>query len=637
MAYLAIRRVRYEGKQYRYESPILKDGLNILEGENGSGKSTFANLVYFGLGGRVESLGKESDRRHSEITNDENNYVELLISIDGAAYTLKRFFGTGDIGISGDDISELLPLHRTESEKRIFSDWILEKLGIEPVLLQYGTYSGRLNFTDLMRLIYHDQAPDPSGIFKAVDNPSYVTDSRVFRRAIFEILVGKSFQDYYSALAEYRTAERAKADTAQSLDLFKEMTRQLGADEDDLNLVFLDKRLDELRSQAKRLIVYRKELAKAPPRQNTAVNLASLQRDLLAIQVRLTGFTRSEAGLLEELSRLEQLKAELVLDATQIKKMIFAHEELRLFSANTCPYCLNEVERVTGRCICGREIKEGEYEKFFYDSSEYLAILKSRQKNVETVESAVSSLKEDLDKLRRDKSTAELNATSIEEQITQEATDTDITINLQRFEEIEHQLADVRDEIARLQQQRELESKREKLEQELQSANVKVGNLKTRVAQLEAAAEADIQKKQMMFSAKYNDLMRQTISDCRTASLAADYMPIINAGEYREASADVPRRLLYFATMLYMSVVDDTVKFPRFLLIDTPETAGIDTENLKASLTRLFEIVNDKDKKFQCQVILTTGRGKYPDGAAAYLFGSLSRESKLLIPKPVPA
>jgi hypothetical protein len=141
-----------------------------------------------------------------------------------------------------------------------------------------------------------------------------------------------------------------------------------------------------------------------------------------------------------------------------------------------------------------------------------------------------------------------------------------------------------------------------------------------------------MQTKRLAFSTIYNDMMRRTLQDCRSASIGEDYMPLVNGGEYTEASAGVPRRLLYYATLLEMSLVDDTVKFPRFLLIDTPETSGIDAENLKAAMTRIVEVI-DKGKQIgrECQVILTTGIGKHPDGQESRVFGTMRKEGERLL------
>ena len=632
MAFLAIRRVKYDGNKYLYQSPALTNGLNVLEGENGTGKSTFANLIYFGLGGKVESFLAEKSERHTEVTGDSNNFVELLVSIDDKTYTLKRLIGTNDIAILGEDVSIVLPVTRRDSSQTVFSDWLLNTLGIEPVLINYGLHSGKLNITDFMRLVYHDQAPDPSGIFKAVDKESYVTDSRVFREAIFEILIGKSFQDYYSALAAHRDAERNRAAVAKTLEQFNEMANELLIDTQEMNTVFIDKSLREFRDQESKLLDYRRELTKAPPSKIPGVDLVAWQRDLLALQIRLSGFSRTEAALLEESSRLEELKGELVAEATQLRKMMFANEELSLFSQNTCPYCLKEVERVPHRCICGNEVADGDYEKFFYNSAEYLTILKSRQKNVETIETAAHAVLDELEAVRADKATNELEAIRIEKMIHDAVQDSDTKINLQRFEEAEEMLSSVREEIGKYEQRRELVARGEKLQQQLTAATNTLESNRYKVEQLEAAAQADMHSKRITFSKIYNEMMRNTLKDCQSASINESYMPIINGGQYSEASAAVPRRLLYFATMLEMSLTDETVKFPRFLLIDTPETSGIDAENLNAALSRVVEVIaKGKVIGRECQVILTTGLDKYPLEAGATLLGTMKKDGERLL------
>ena len=58
------------------------------------------------------------------------------------------------------------------------------------------------------------------------------------------------------------------------------------------------------------------------------------------------------------------------------------NKKLKLFTPNTCPYCLRKVEREKGKCICGNDIAEEQYEKFFYTDDEYLDILKVKKKAI---------------------------------------------------------------------------------------------------------------------------------------------------------------------------------------------------------------------------------------------------------------
>lgn len=618
MAFLAVRRVKYSGRNYTFESPMLQDGINIVVGENGSGKSTFANLIYFGLGGRVEEFRSTSDHKHVEIVGDSDNFVELLITIDGETILLKRWIGSNDIHVAWNGEFVSYPLFRGEGRKEIFSDWLLEKLGITPVLLQYGTFTGKLNFTDLARLLYHDQAPDPSGVFKAVDRSSFVSDSRVFRKAIFEILIGKSFLEYYEKLAEFRDSERKLIEAKRELEMFKEMAASSQFSVEDLNLVFIDKRLAELASQRDRLESYRKDLARVPPKKDIQDELAGLQEKLINVEVHLADVLKNERSLVEEQANLQELKSKTVLEATQVRKMIFTNDALQLFDADTCPYCLTHVKRSPHMCICGKNIGEQEYEKFFYNSNDYEVILKTKQKNVETLRSAIASGEEELEELRKKKGYLRLHSIELTKKITTIVTDSDVSVNIAKFEEIENALSSLRSEIGLLEQQRELEVRRDKLEKNLGKIETQVEKMKLRVNKLESEAELDMKERVEAFSTKYNDLMRKTIKDCRSARLDSDYMPIMNGGEYKEASANVPMRLLYYGTMLYMGLSSTEVAFPCFLLVDTPETAGIDTEVLKTAIRHLNDVVEGSESKFQ--VIMTTGFNRYPEELESKVF-----------------
>lgn len=637
MAFLAIRQVRYAGDNYEYSSPILGNGLNILEGPNGTGKSTFARLIYFGLGGKVDSFDRKGSReRHREITTDTNNSVTLTVTINDSDYSLKRVFDTNNIAVLGGDVGEILPLYRKSEGERVFSDWLLETLGIKPVKVEYGSYSGVLNITDLMRLIYHNQKPDPTEIYKPVDGSAMVSDSLQFRKAIFEVLAGQRYQEYYAQLARFRTAERKHAEAKKALDLFKEAIDQLGGDNEDINTKFLGDELDELEDQILRLTEYRAELARTPPKQGIESNIAHTRSELLDAELDIARLRSQEIEILDELARYERLRADLILEATQIRKMMFADEKLGLFNPNTCPYCLNDVKRVEGQCVCGHEVLETDYEKFFYNTDDYMRLAKSRQKNVETVEDAIKYSRESLQQVRDNIHDRKSDRKELQAELSHYIRESDMSVNLAAFEEADKKLRDLRETKHSLLQRLELENRRQELEDKLTEAKRRSDKLRLSVEELRIKAEQDIESMKAEFSAVYFDMMKQTVADCRSASLGSDYMPIINHGDYKEASARVPRRLLFFTTFLKLSRIDERIAFPRFLLIDTPETAGIDKKNLIKALDQLAKVASARGKAFPCQVILTTGVDKFPEDQESKVFQRLSDTEKLLRPTSKP-
>ena len=88
MGGLIIEKVKYSGDNYYYESPILKEGINLILGDNGSGKSTFTYFIEYCLGNSIKYFEKENDKEYTEIVNDTNNFVELDVYINKVKYTL---------------------------------------------------------------------------------------------------------------------------------------------------------------------------------------------------------------------------------------------------------------------------------------------------------------------------------------------------------------------------------------------------------------------------------------------------------------------------------------------------------------------------------------------------------------------
>ena len=65
------------------------------------------------------------------------------------------------------------------------------------------------------------------------------------------------------------------------------------------------------------------------------------------------------------------------------------------------------------------------------------------------------------------------------------------------------------------------------------------------------------------FDEVYFSLMKRADEHCYSAYIGEDYMPHINLGAYRERSAAVPKRLMYFLTMLIESLKNEA-NFPKF-------------------------------------------------------------------------
>jgi|SRR5450830_17320 len=629
MGSLRINQVVYEGDSYFFHSPIFDNNLILIEGDNGTGKTTFCNLIYFGLGGSVSEFRDDGEKKHKEITRDSNNWVDLYVTISGKNYQLKRYIKDNDISITeyvaqvddkGDfvfDVSAgittlILPINRSKAEVATFSDWMLGQLGISVVELYQGYDTFKINFVDLMRLIYHDQKTEPEYVYKKIDvKQTYFSDSELRRKATFELLIGKAFSDYYDAIVEAKRAEKSHSGAKEMLDEYKIIANGMRGRGEIKNKTFLESELRE-----KDAIIEKLQYARESFKRNRSVEanvepaIENLKSRMLEAEVLTSELNAQLLDIYDERSKLLFIKENTAKEITQVTKVIHTHDQLNLFSADTCPYCLTKIERTSGHCVCGSEIDEAKYQRFFYTSQEYKEIYKAKTKTLSTIQLAIDDCNDEVESIKAQIKFAANNVVDAKEKLHALVNRMDQRIDINSLNDIDDKLLDTREEMALLRQRIDIETKLEKLQLDVDQKR-DVANIANTARQLlEIKTKDEIRSKVNTFSEHYNVLMTRALSACRTARISNDdYMPIINDGEYKERSSAVSIRLMYFLTMMEMSLVNSDVPYPHFMLVDTPETAGIEPKEL---LNCLKQISGLERFNLPYQIILTTGLGKYP-------------------------
>lgn len=633
MGSLRIQKVVYQGTNYNFESPIFDENLILIEGDNGTGKSTFCNLIYYGLGGRVSEFSrKEKQEQHKEITDDKDNRVELYIKINDENYKLTRHIDDNDITVSSileacdtstkslalvhnsDTPPSIFQVFRTPEIEYIFSDWILSKLGISVVELYQGYRNFKINFNDLMRLIYHDQQPDPRGVYKKLDTQSnFMNDSELLRKAIFELLVGKTFSEYYESLSRSKALEKDKNIAAGLLKEYSRIIEELSGSSEPLNISFLQASLQEKENQLERLHNARNTFKSNREAKGKTIDYAliDLKNQITEKQLALSSLNQDLIATIGEKQKLNSVKENTLREISQIVKIIHSHDQLNLFSADTCPYCLGKVERTAGHCVCGSEIKEEQYQRFFYTSKEYKEIYKAKIKTTHTIETAIIDCEQDINSIQKNIRQLETEIPELMRKIEERIDNLDTPVDLDTINDIDDEILNTRQDMEKVRQQIEAESKNVRLSNDYERKRNEHESSKLLTNELEAKAKIDIQDKVVKLSSIYNKLMTDSLPDCKTARISIeDYLPIVGSGEYREASSAVSRRLMYYLALMNLSLSQEDVPFPRLLIIDTPETSGIELDNLKRCLEKIGELSN-YGKPYQ--VILTTGLKKYPD------------------------
>lgn len=636
MGRLAIRRVVYSGDKYSFESPYLNDGIVIMEGVNGHGKSTFMNLIYYGLGGRVQAFNKNDDndsKKHNEIFYDTNNYVELLIEIDDEKYELTRYIGDNLIFVVGEDeeVRETCVLrNQSDEHTMVFSDWILGKLNINVFDIVQGTRSFKLNFTDLLRLVYHDQETEVDKVYKEADNSNFLSDSLEIRKAIFEILLGKTYNDYYSTLGQYKLTMKELEKAQAVMDSYDEFLGEV-LDYDLANVVHINSMISENQEMIEKVQIEREIASREQGNSDEIWQLIGQQKkELMLNQHKLEEWESAKNLTAQSIDKILYLIDESEKELSEIEKIRLVNKKLKLFTPNTCPYCLREVEREKGKCICGNDIEEEQYEKFFYTDEEYLDILKVKKKSIQSLEQLLERKSQRLKIIIGHIEKAEQSIEKIRLYIDELTKDIATNYNSAYIRQLDERERELNGIILELKQAKDLAKKRETLASQVIQLRNKVEGLKIRVDSFLNAAREDMLNKKKDFDEVYFSLMKRADEHCYSAYIGEDYMPHINLGAYRERSAAVPKRLMYFLTMLIESLKNEA-HFPKFLMIDTPNKEGIDKENLIKNIGLLAEADKyTKEMKTQYQIILTTGIDTYPEEFKNNVFFKLEGENYLL-------
>ncbi|MBV1928908.1 MAG: hypothetical protein KUG81_05290 [Gammaproteobacteria bacterium] len=638
MGLMRVNKLVYEGKKYYFESNEFDKNIILIEGDNGTGKSTFCNLIYFALGGEVPIFRRNNGKRHDEITSDSDNYVDLYMSINNKSYLLRRYFGDNEVTvipyervvektyaedkktlleekvrfILSEDETEIYPVNRSK-DAYVFSDWILGKLKISVVELFHGYNTFKINISDLMRLIYHDQQPNPEGIYKTPDtNSTYVSDSELVRKAIFELLVGKAYSNYYDSIVEEKKLSIEKSLAKKVVSEYALLADKMRKNGEAKNVSFLQKDISDKENQIDKLHDARLAFKRNRSGSNTVTqDIESCKSKLIDCELKLSRLKESLVSALDERYKLNVVRNESASEIRRIEKVIFSHDQLNLFTSDTCPYCLGHVDRVEGHCVCGASIEEEQYERFFYTSKEYKNILKSKLKALSTIKTAYDDCDSEVQETKKEIETVEKQLVMLREKLHKMLGRVDEIIDIESLNDIDDKILQLREDAANLNRLLEIESKLESFQKDFDLVGSKAKDAELKRKGLEIKAQQDVTSKVNAFSKMYDELMKNTLPDCRSAKIKLDnYLPSINDGLYRETSALVSIRLMYFITLMHLSLSDKSVTFPRFLLIDTPETAGIELDYLQNCIGQLEGL---QEYGVDFQVIISTGLNKYPD------------------------
>ncbi len=330
-------------------------GTNIIRGENGSGKSTISDFIFFALGGEFDAW-KDAASLCDEVQAEVQTataFITVKRSTESRQAAAFVFFGRMDkASSSGIDGWERFPIRRGSDTGLSFSQFLFRSC-----LIPEATHEAGSNITlhQILRLMYSDQQTPAGKLFRFES-----FDTRDIRQAVGDLLLGVNSYELYDTQLALR---QLKAEYLIKDRLYTAALAALPRAEGLSNVASLDARILEIRNEIggiKDRIENVDTIVNSGETENFVASRERMRRQLkrasaaLTEQERLATAAEFELGEIEAfLVYLEELLAK-ISSAASLAALV-GELEFRY-----CPACLKPLpDHGAGNCVvCGTTVDE---------------------------------------------------------------------------------------------------------------------------------------------------------------------------------------------------------------------------------------------------------------------------------------
>ncbi len=579
-------------------------GLNIIRGQNGSGKTTITQLIAFGLGREVAALKPEI------LLCD---YVYLELSINNSPYTLRRelestarrpldiFEGSSEQALTADISSwKRFPFNGT-SDRESFSQVLFEIMGMP----QTKGASSKLTMNQLLRVCYAEQSNPASAIFTLEQ-----FDSALTREATFSLLTGLYNDDLYADQIKRDELDKQLQKTSDQLTAIYKVLAQSGFTHltqksfDDALAELADKEKsisDEISKILDNSYEVQESSGNDPQISKKYRDLEPIRDDLVAAYERRNDLTLSIEDSELFISDLENRLA--ALEDAKNAKTALDH-----FSFEYCPACLSPVSKKPENhhacSLCKTEIDEKRV------SNNYLRMTNEIKFQVIESKKILSRNKDKADHYKQDirRLESQLYEAESEIRLYKKHFFSNSDDHLRRcFEE----LGFIRESINSLRKQEDLFKVVETLRLEKTRLESELSDVKGRVEREKSLLERRHSDVNAIIYSSLEQLLNADLDreeEFRSVE-SLEFSPAHNTVYVNGRNSFAESSLVYLNTAFHLALLKssceaDFMRFPRFLLLDGIENGGMESgrsRHLQLLIAKLSE-----EMEVEHQIIITT-------------------------------
>jgi hypothetical protein len=581
-------------------------GINIIRGENSSGKSTITDMIFYVLGGE-----------HVEWTDEAAScdWVFAEIEVSDYTFSLRREISEEPLSIAVCEgrLSETVSSdagwshygRQRSATKESFSQFMFEKLGLPET--RSDDSHANVTMYQVLRLIYADQNTDCTSIFRR--ERQAFADRQDIRRSVGEMLLGIDDLRGHELRLKYIQVGKLLSQKKSRLDSLEEAAFKTDPNFD------LNKYSDMIGNAHKQLDDFERQIEhlSAEPPENTASissrenkRIDFLEQSLKDLDATISGVRISTNALATQLADSDVFIASLEDDLSGLLAANKTRAIVGEISLRYCPLCLAELADTDDAhcplCKAGLSSAAMAQGRLRIEQELKHQIAESKRLN--------SSRKEELARLDSQLKAAQRNRKIVLDELrTLVVPVTDVDPRLSRLFKEQGYITRLIEDLQRM----------EALQGDVLSLEKEVTDLKSLVDSI----DRDLRRRQteqedrrnycqerigeLTIDVLHNDIVdsnNDTLQDATGLIFAFDKDFLSVRHGRLSASTQAFLKNSFYLALLKFSIEDEDSRLPRFFILDNIEDKGMVPERFRKFHHLLTEYSKSVDVAHQ--VILTT-------------------------------
>lgn len=599
MAYLQLNRLTIlKSGQLVYDEKFHR-GVNIIRGENGVGKSTIANAIYYVLGGDFTKWLPEIAKCDFVVgeldLNDKVITVRREIS-SSPMQPMQIFYGDYDQASKNANGWVVHPYKRT-NKGFSFSQVFFEALEYPEIETADDEY---ITFNQALRLMYIDQTSPLDELMKDID-----FDSPLIRKTTADLLLGIYDNALFNLQLLVKGLRKDELRFESELKLLKNVYRTI-------DLRKLEESIQESETQLQRIDASLKD------RQTITIRLSDRKANkLTALQKEIGELSDSMKEKLNEQSVLQfdKLDSQQFLDelANQVNSLTES-EKIRSILGELhisyCPSCLQPTTKsqTEEHCeLCKEPMNASLAQAQILRLKQQLqaqiresnTLLQETEGKLETLRAEITQLKSEIRSKQNRLNRLADEGNSDKEQLVEEM--------LIKKGQLTQQITTLQSELITARTYWSIHRNYQRIKNEIENANKLIDEKKENQKQKNQLAFEQINKyaRHLLIN---DGSYEADFTQARAVSLdfSRNTYALDGRNHFSASSQVILKNSIRFG-IFFASVIVDFMRYPRFILCDNIEDKGMNearSRNFQKNLVNLASSDELKEKRFQ--IIFTT-------------------------------